>query len=559
MFGGNLLFKKAAAGVQTRPGDAPPAVRCEPKASRSSVVIYYPNARLFEACPRRNLDGTPQYYAPDTLSLRRALMRRTPPRRGLLAGITGALLLSACHANGALGAAEGLPAGAVDRQASIHRLAKAHGKIQHVIIVVQENRSFNNLFYGYPGATTSKYGYDEEGNKIELLPVTLATTWDLQHNAAGFFASCNGTGQVPGTNCQMNGFDQQTWTCDQPSQPPCPNKNPPYSYVPQSEIKPYLDMANQYVLADEMFASDFDTSSFESHQYIIAGVNPEHSANYPETIWGCPGGQQDKIDELLDNRKILRDRSTKDTLFPCWDPTTLADELDAAGLTWAFYAAPVSGMPSLNCGTGARDGRSGGDSGIWSAYQAIRHICYGADWNNDVITPPSQFLTDVASGKLRNVTWVTPTYKNSDHGGSGSSTGPSWVASIVNAVGESQYWDSSAIFVFWDDSGGWYDPVAPAYVDNDGLGFRLPLLIISPYAKEGVVSHVHFEHGSILKFVEDQFGLARLAQSDARAKSPGPCCFNFKKAPRKFTPIQAPYDRRYFESQALDGRPPDDN
>ena len=241
---------------------------------------------------------------------------------------------------------------------------------------------------------------------------------------------------------------------------------------------------------------------------------------------------------------------------PCWSPNTLGQELDGAGISWAYYASPTKSQGGKNCGGTGPDG-SGGNAGIWSAYQAIQYVCYGPDWDSDVISPSSQFLSDVANGDLRAVTWITPTYQNSDHGGSGSKTGPSWVTSIVNAVGESQYWNSTAIFILWDDSGGWYDPVPPDYVDNDGLGFRLPLLIISPYAKQGLVSHVHFEHGSILKFVEDQFGLGRLAASDARAKSPGPYCFDFKQAPRKFTPITAPYDRRYFESQPLDFRPPD--
>ena len=148
----------------------------------------------------------------------------------------------------------------------------------------------------------------------------------------------------------------------------------------------------------------------------------------------------------------------------------------------------------------------------------------------DVIAQPSQFLTDVSNGKLRPVSWVTPTWANSDHAGCGSNTGPSWVASLVNAIGESKYWDSTAIFIFWDDYGGWYDPEPPAYVDYDGLGLRLPLLIVSPYAKQGYVSHVHYEHGSILKFVEDQFGLGRLSASDTRAKSPEKDCFDFNTA-----------------------------
>ena len=191
------------------------------------------------------------------------------------------------------------------------------------------------------------------------------------------------------------------------------------------------------------------------------------------------------------------------------------------------------------------------------AYQAIKHIYYGPDWSKDIISPPAQILTDVANGKLRNVSWVTPTWANSDHAGSGSNTGPSWVTSVVNAIGESKYWDSTAIFIFWDYYGGWYDPVAPKYADYDGLGLRLPMLIISPYAKQGWVSHVHYEHGSILRFVEDQFGLGRLAASDTRAKSPAKDAFDFAQPPRTFVPIKSKYDANYFKHQPPDYHIPD--
>ena len=156
---------------------------------------------------------------------------------------------------------------------------------------------------------------------------------------------------------------------------------------------------------------------------------------------------------------------------------------------------------------------SSGYLSIWSAYQAIKHIYYGPDWNKDVL-PNTAFFDDVEHGRLRDVSWITPTCGNSDHAGCGSDTGPSWVASLVNAIGKSRYWNDTAIFIFGDDYGGWYDRVPPEMVDYDGLGMRIPLLVISPYAKKGYVLHVHYEHGSILKFIEDRFGLARLSASD---------------------------------------------
>ncbi|HET6276512.1 MAG TPA: alkaline phosphatase family protein [Candidatus Cybelea sp.] len=421
------------------------------------------------------------------------------------------------------------------------------GKIKHVIIIVQENRSFNNLFYGYPGAMTQSYGYTTKGKKIALQSVSIATKWDLEHNPNGFLAACNGTGKIPGTDCRMNGFDKEYWKCGPGTTGgPCPIKLPPYAYVPQSQVQPYFDMAKQYVLADQMYASNFDSESFISYQYIIAAVNPKKSVGSPYAQWGCPGGGADQIKILGPNRTL-----NGGTERPCWNPQTLGDELDAKKISWAFYAVSLGGKQSVGPDSGS------GQHGIWSAYQAIQHIYKGSDWKSDVISPPEQFITDVNEGQLRAVSWVTPTFLNSDHGGNNSTTGPSWVASLVNTIGQSQYWDSSVIFIFWDDYGGWYDPEPPKYLDNDGLGFRLPMLIISPYARQGLVSHVHYEHGSILRFVEDQFGLGRLAASDARAKSPQRYVFDFNQAPRKFVPFSAPYDANYFLHQPQDGRAPD--
>jgi phospholipase C len=453
-------------------------------------------------------------------------------RRVLPAG-TAALLLAACNANGAPSLSPVLPA-AKSPQALLpalrfHRGAFG-GKIKHVVIVVQENRSFNNLFYGFPHARWAKYGYDSYGNKIQLLPIGLETTWDIDHSSGAFFAACNGTGSIPGTNCRMNGFNNEYVGCGSN----CPIKHPQYAYVPHLETKPYFEMGRQYVLADEMYASNFDASSFISHQYIISG-QAESAVNYPFGAWGCPGGPSDMITKVGPQRQIPYGYEVV-----CWDPNTLGDELDKASLSWAYYGESYYGSP-----------------GGWVAYQAIKHIYKGPDWSKDILSPPSQFLTDVQNGKLRAVSWVTPTCANSDHAGCGSNSGPSWVTSLVNAVGESKYWDSTAMFIFWDDYGGWYDPKPPAYVDYDGLGLRLPLLVISAYAKQDHVSHVHYEHGSILKFVEDAFGLPRLTASDKRANSPAKDCFDFAKPPRTYQPIQAPYDRSYFLHQPVDRRAPD--
>jgi phospholipase C len=407
-------------------------------------------------------------------------------------------------------------------------------KIQHVVIIVQENRSFNDLFYGYPGAHTVDSGYDKRGRRIALKPIGLQTTWDIDHSSYSFFSACNGKGSYPGTDCRMNGFTDENFYCGQAHYPPCPIKHPPYAYVPHYETKPYFDMAKQYVLADRMFASNFDASSFISHQYIIA-AQASSAVNYPDNAWGCEGGPKDLIGTVTQQRTLYGGY-----IRACFEHLTLGDELDRAGLSWAFYAAAYGS----------------GYISIWSAYQAIKHIYYGPDWERDVL-PNTRFFDDVEHGKLRTVSWITPTCANSDHAGCGSDTGPSWVASLVNAIGESPYWNSTAIFIFWDDYGGWYDDVPPPLEDYDGLGIRVPLLVISPYAKQGYVSHVQYEHGSLLRFIEDRFGLAQLAASDTRATSPEADCFNFNQAPRPFVPITAPHDEAYFRHQPPDPRPPD--
>jgi phospholipase C len=484
------------------------------------------------------------------------------PYRLRSAAASALLLVAGCRGAGVSGTSYALPPAASERADTPDGPAKGFDKIQHVVIIIQENRSFNDLFMGFPNAKTASYGYDTKKQKITLQAVSLATKWDLEHNSQAFIAGCNGTGSIPGTDCKMNGFNNVTAQCSTPGFPKCPIKYPPYSYVPQSEIAPYWSMAKQYALADEMYASNFDVSSFISHQYIIA-AQADSAINYPTANWGCPGvgtGKKGKDADTIYTIKKNPARAYGPQIPVCFNYPTLGDELDAKGLSWAFYAAQLSGTHTGKpCGKSSENPDYTETNGIWSAYQAVKHICYGADWDKDVITPQTQFFTDVKAGNLRDVTWIVPTETNSDHPGSDSDTGPSWVASLVNAIGESQFWKSTAIFIFWDDPGGFFDPEAPQYLDYDGLGFRIPLLIVSPYVHAGLVSHTHYEHGSILRFIEDRYGLAQLAASDSRAADPEKYVFNFHQKPIKFVPISSKYDREYFLRQPPDYRPPDTN
>ncbi len=409
--------------------------------------------------------------------------------------------------------------------AAAFALNQPSGKIQHVVIIVQENRSFDNLFQGYPKADTVSSGLNSSGQTIPLQPVGLENQYVIDHSATAMFSACNGTGTLPGTDCQMNGFDKEE-SFGGPS-------NPEYVYVPHDESKPYFDLAHEFVLADRMFQSHLD-ESFISHQYIIAG-QAHNGVNLPGGYWGCDGGPSDQV------QTITAQRTYGPAEVACFDYRTLADELDNHKFTWRFYTNTIDG-----------------DGGEWSGYQAVKHIRYGPDWSKDVITPQTQFFNDVSAGNLANVTWITPVCEDSDHVNCGGKLGPQWVSSLVNAVGQSQFWKTSAIFVMWDDWGGLYDHVPPPYEDSDGLGFRVPLLMISPYAKKDYVSHVQYEHGSILRFVENQYGLAQLAASDKRANDPAVDGFNFKQPPRKYRPVATLYGPNFFMNRPLDQRPPDE-
>jgi phospholipase C len=399
------------------------------------------------------------------------------------------------------------------------------GKIKHIIYVVQENRSFDNLFQGYPGARTVSQGKNSSGQTIALQPVSLKTVYQIDHSAFAMFAACNGTGSVSGTNCAMNGFNNEESYGG-------PN-NPEYVYVPHSESKPYFDMAHEWVVGDKMFQSQLD-ESFVAHQYVIA-AQAQSSVDLPDSLlWGCEGGTGDIVSTITQSRNP--DGPAQQA---CFDYTTLGDELDKAKLSWRFYAVRYG------------DDR-GGNGGTWSAYQAVRHIFRGPDWKKDVISPNWKFLTDVQAGKLANFTWITPECAESDHLECGGGYGPSWVAAIVDTVGASKFWDSTAIFVQWDDWGGFYDHVAPPYEDYDGVGFRVPLLVMSPYAKRNHVSHKQYETASVLRFAEDLFGLPQLAAADKRANSAAPDCFDFSQKPRPFVKIDAPYPPSFFIHRHLE-------
>lgn len=428
------------------------------------------------------------------------------------------------------------------------RTTQVQTVIRHVVIVVQENRSFDNLFHNFPHADTRGYGYTHTGHRVQLHPVSLRASYDISNGTDDYVRSYD-HGRMDGWDLRPTGTRHSNAFDFDPF--------PQYGYVPRVESAPYFELASTYVLADRMFQSNID-QSFAAHLYLIAG-QAGRAANVPNARpWGCDSSKGALVRRLGDDRKI------EDAVFPCFDFRTLGDELDAKRLTWRYYAPRVD--PAVTWESFQRFRRhhpkarwkgAVPDFGqLWSSFDAIAHDRYGPQWSTNVVSPEHRVLADIASGDLANVTWIVPDWRNSDHSSSLSDTGPSWVASIVNTIGRSALWDSTAIVIVWDDSGGWYDHVPPPQVDYDGLGFRVPLIVVAPYAKRGYVSHVQYEFGSVLRFVEGLFDLEPLAASDRRANNLDDC-FDFAAPARPFEAVGAPYSSAFFFRQRPSGVAPD--
>jgi phospholipase C len=198
-----------------------------------------------------------------------------------------------------------------------------------------------------------------------------------------------------------------------------------------------------------------------------------------------------------------------------------------------------------------------------NAFDVIAPVRYGPEWGNNVSMPQTNILTDIEKSQLPAVSWVIPDQNDSDHPGDTIDRGPEWVASIVNAIGESSYWGSTTIVVVWDDWGGLYDHVKPAPVgkgngrdDQGGLGFRVPMIVISPYAPAGEVSHTQYEFGSILKYVEQNWHLGSLHTTDERATSIGDV-LNYNQQPRSFTAIPSHLSADFFKHETPSKFPAD--
>jgi phospholipase C len=247
----------------------------------------------------------------------------------------------------------------------------------------------------------------------------------------------------------------------------------------------YWTYASNYVLFDNFFESVL-SFSLPAHLYLISAQS---------------GGY------------------VKGTVPKVFNFTTIMEELTNSTISWKYYYG--TNLPG---------------AGIVNESELMAHDAPESTFNDYVDPLPhmkgimnstllsynvngSEFYTDVQSGTLPQVSWIVPAEAVSEHPTASPEVGQKYVVTLVNTIMQSQYWNHTAIFIAWDDWGGFYDHVPPTQVDQYGLGFRVPVLLISPYARQGYISHTQYEHSSYLAFIENQFNLTRLTNRDTMANS----------------------------------------
>lgn len=361
-----------------------------------------------------------------------------------------------------------------------HRATNDPAVIQHTIFIIKENRTFDNYFGDFPGADGATWGRSSTGQDVPLAPINDTDSSSLCNGWACAVEAMDGG--------KMDGFDLTTGNLDA------------YGRMTQQDLPNYWTYARHFVLADRFFTA-VHGPSFPNHLFTVApqsggvmdNVDGSQSGTYCD---GTPSG----LVPVMDNDGNVSYQS------PCFDFQTLPDLLEAAGISWKYY------------------GESGG------ILSSIRHI-YNSPLRQERIAEPSQFLADAAEGKVPAVSWLLPSGATGEHPPDSACQGENWSTQILTAIMQSSEWNSTAVFIMWDDFGGFYDHVPPPQVDRLGLGPRVPLLIISPYAKSGYVSHTVSEQSSLLKFVERRYGLASLTARDRNA-SDMLDSFDFSQSPR---------------------------
>jgi phospholipase C len=400
--------------------------------------------------------------------------------------------------------------------------------IKRVVFILKENPSFDHLFGRFPGSDGVTSANDG-GTTRPLTPVPDDHA-DIPH--------CYRCALLAFNDGRMDGFSQTE-----------ESEGYVYTQFRPEDIPNLWHLANEFVLSDNFFASA-QGSSFPNHLYAIAATSGgahDKPNQDPQLLhqrlrqgyaksWGCDAPEGAYVEVVDAEGEIER-------VDPCFDFLTEGDLLREAGIPWAFYGA-----------TNQQYGY------IWSAYSAIRRYREDPEAWAKYVRPVDRILEDIEQDVLPPVTWVTPRGEESDHpGGNKWCHGYNWTTEVINALMRSPSWDETAIFLTWDDYGGYYDHVPPPQVDDFGFGMRVPLLTISPYAKRGAIDGRVGEFSSILRFIEDNWGLTQLTHRDRDAKNLSHN-FDFEQQPRDplpDMPLRTCEGELYPDPPNLHNRDPD--
>jgi len=380
--------------------------------------------------------------------------------------------------------------------------------IKHVVFIVKENRSFDNMFGRFPGADGTRMADDHGTTRPLTRGYDQRLPHDLPHDYIAALKAYD-DGKMDGFN-QSQAADAYAFT----------------QLVGPSQLPNYWHWAKSFVLGDHFFAS-VNGPSFPNHLFTIAAQsggthdNPDAPASNDRgdyKTWGCDAPKSEVV-EVADTEGVIH------KVPPCFDLRTLGDELEDAEVPWAYYAAPpVPWDDAPHSGY------------IWSAYAAIEHFRNDPqEWDQHVF-PVQHVVKDIEENRLPPVTWITPQFAYSEHPEYSFCAGENWSTRVIDAIMRSPMWKDTAIFLTWDDWGGFYDHVPPPQIDKFGLGIRVPFLLISPYAKQGLIDHKHAEFSSVLRFIENNWTLPQLTKRDRQATDLS-YDFDFTRAARPPDPL----------------------
>lgn len=357
-------------------------------------------------------------------------------------------------------------------------VAVARSHIKHVVFVLLENHSFDNVFGRFPGADGASHAR-LAGGQVIALPRAPAFTWhDMGHERSDTLAAID--------KGKMDGFERV-------AQGDLNGDRATYQQFTASEIPNFWRYAQHFTLADHAFAP-VASGTFPNHLYSVAAQSGGVVTNPQNWVhgWGCDSGTKAFTLRQVDAHKIVGAGT-------CFSFPTLADTMQRAGVSWAYYAAqpPDTGY-------------------VWSTLDSFPSIRQTKLWTTKVKNE-QQFQADAQAGHLPAFSWVTPTYRASSHPPFPICDGESWFVRKMNALMHGPDWNSTAVVLVWDDFGGYYDHAAPPTVDMYGLGIRVPMLIISPYSRRGYISHTTYSFESVLRTFEEIYRLRTLTARDQQA------------------------------------------